>query len=152
MAEKIEISTVEDAVLKEMTAAVRIILIRKGIERNSNLVKSAEVKWDDKRNAFVLLANDYFEYASGGRRPNARKVPIADLLDWMKRYGIRPRAGQTVNQTAFSIQTAIYKSGIKKKNYADPVEDTLTELSSEATAELLSEVIAEAIAETIDNT
>ena len=149
MADNIKISRVEDAVLKEMTAAVKIVMARKGIEKRSNLMKSTEVVW--KNNAFVMIANDYFEYASGGRRPSARKVPIADLLSWIKQYRIVPRGGQTINQLAYAIQTSIYKSGIKKKNYADPVEETLTDISAEATAEIMSEVIAERIAESIDN-
>ena len=150
MAEKIKISTVEDAVLDEMTKAVKIVMSRKKLDKRSHLLRSAEVVW--KNNAFVLLANDYFEYASQGRRPRARKVPIRDLLSWIRQYKIRPRQGQTKNQLAFAIQTSIYKSGIKKKNYADPVETVLTDMSAEATAEILSEVIAEVIAEKIDNT
>ena len=148
MADKIKISTVSNAILEEMTKAVKIVMQQKGIERNSDLIKSTEVIW--KNNAFVMIANDYFEYASGGRRPRARKVPIKDLLSWIKQYGIRPRAGQTTNQLAFAIQQSIYKNGIKKKNYADPVEETLTDLSAEATAEVLSEVIVDAIADSLE--
>lgn len=140
---EIDINKVKDALLDEMTKATKIVLERNGIERRSNLVKSVE--WESNQNGFVLIANDYYSYRSTGRRRGARKVPIADLLDWMKRYGIRPTGRQTVNQLAFAIQTSIFKSGIKGLDYEDPVEIVTLDISSEGTAEILSEVVADAM-------
>ena len=144
-----ELNDVETAMIAELTVATRIVMQKRGIKQNSNLIKS--IDWEKSQNGFVLLANDYFNYASEGRRPNARKVPIKDLLDWMGRYGIRPKAGQTKNQLAFQIQSGIYKNGIKKKNYANPVVEITSEMIAENTSEALSEIIATAIAETINN-
>jgi hypothetical protein len=111
----------------------------------SDLIKSIEYTYKD--NVFVLVANDYFTYVSTGRRPRARKVPIEDLLKWMKDKGLRPKAGQTYNQLAFAIQDAIYKNGIKAKNYINPVMDVTTDIISEDFAENLSEQICTEIAE-----
>ena len=147
--EEVKLNTVEKALLDTMTKAVRIVMVKRGIERNSDLIKSVEYKFVN--GSFVMLANDYFEYASTGRRARARKVPIKDLLSWIKQYGIRPRAGQDINQLAFAIQSSIYKNGIKKKNYVDPVVDVSADIASEGVAEGLSEIIADNIAEAIDN-
>ena len=144
-----QLNTVQKALIDELTKAVKIVMVKRGIETNSNLIKS--VDWEWKNNAFVMLANDYFTYASEGRRPRARKVPIDDLLPWIKKYRIRPRKGQTINELAFAIQTSIYKNGIKKKGYLDPVEVVSVDLISEGTAEGLSEIIAENIAKAISN-
>ena len=149
MAFKEQLTVIQKAMIDELDKATKIVMAKRGIDKRSKLIKS--IDWEWKNNAFVLLADDYWIYASEGRRPRARKVPITDLLSWIKRYGIRPRAGQTINQLAFSIQESIYKTGIKKKAYADPVVELSTDLIAENTAEGLSEIIATAIADTLSN-
>jgi len=108
------------------------------------LIKSIE--WQYKNEMFVLIANDYFEYVSTGRRPRARKVPVEDIIKWMKKKGIAPRGGN-YNQAAFAIVDSIYKNGIKAKNYINPVIEVTTELTSNELATELSEAIATQIAE-----
>ena len=129
--------------LNELNIATAKILQSKRLS-GTDLIKS--VDWQYKNDMFVLIANDYFEYVSTGRRPRARKVPVEDLIKWMKKKGIAPRAGQSYNQVAFAIADAIYKNGIKAKNYINPVIDVTTTLASEELAEQLSEDIATEIA------
>ena len=130
--------------LNELNAATQRILQQYKLG-NSDLIKSIE--WQYSKDVFTLIANDYFQYVSTGRRPRARKVPVEDLIKWMKRKGITPRAGSTYNQTAFAISEAIYKNGIKAKNYINPVIDVTTELMTEDIATQLSEEIATTIAD-----
>ena len=73
----------------------------------------------------VLSYVDYFKYVNEGRRPNVRRVPIKDLLDWIKIRGVRFRnekgrfkKGSNLNM-AFAIQTNIFKYGVKPANIYD---------------------------------
>lgn len=143
-----KITSIQEALLAEMTKAVRIVMASNGVDKQSNLIK---VEYQLNNNAFQLIANDYFVYRSEGRRAGARKVPIKDLLGWIKRYNITPSNGQTKNQLAFAIQTSIYKSGIRGLKYMTPVEEVSTDIASEGIAETLSEVIAEAMFQAIEN-
>lgn len=118
-------------------------MTRNGIESSSNLVKSVGYEVEDT--GVQLVANNYWFYASRGRRARTRKVPIRALIDYIKRYGIRPRRGQTINQLAFAIQTSIYKQGISPKNYAQKVIDGTADLSEEIISEELIESISEDI-------
>lgn len=73
----------------------------------------------------VLSYADYFKYVNEGRRPNVRRVPIKDLLEWIKIRGVRFRTERgrfrrgTNLQMAFAIQKNIYKYGIKPANIYD---------------------------------
>ena len=134
---------VNNQFLAELNIATAKILQRYKLT-GTDLIKS--IDWQYKNDMFVLIANDYFEWVSTGRRPRARKVPVEDIIKWMKKKGIAPRAGQTYNQVAFAIVDAIYKNGIKAKNYINPVIDVTSELTSEEIATELSEQIATEIA------
>lgn len=104
-----------------------------GVSKQSNLTKSVGFEVTDT--GISLVANNYFYYSSKGRKPGTRKVPITALIDYIKRYGISPRPGQTINQLAFAIQTAIYKQGINPKNYADKVVDGTSDLTEQVIAD-----------------
>lgn len=111
---------------------------------NSDLSKSIEYKFN--KDVFILIANDYFTFVSTGRRPRARKVPVEDLIKWMKKKNISPRLGQTYNSVAFAMAEKIYKTGIKAKNYINPVIDVTTEMMTDDISDTLSEEIATVIA------
>lgn len=118
-------------------------MTQKGIERDSNLVKSVGFELTQK--GIALKANNYWFYASRGRRARTAKVPITALIDYIKRYNITPRAGQTYTQLAFAIQTAIYKQGINPKNYVDKVVDSTSDVTEEMIADGLIEELADEI-------
>lgn len=124
--------------VSDLTLLTRRTMIENGVESDSDLVKSVEFIPSDS--GLQLLANDYYEYVSTGRKPKARKVPIEDLIPWIKKYNI---GSGNINSLAWAIQKGIYENGIKGKNYADPVENTVADMSSEQLAEVLSEVIAD---------
>jgi len=129
--------------LNELMLATQLVLQKYKLG-NSNLLQSIEYKYE--RDHFVLLANDYFTFVSTGRRPRARKIPVEDLIKWMKRKGITPKVGQTYNSVAYSISESVYKTGIKGKNYINPVIDVTTEMISDNISDVLSEEIATVIA------
>lgn len=112
-----------------------------GVSSSSNLTKSVGYEVTDT--GIALVANSYWYYVSEGRRPRTTKVPITALIDYIKRYGISPRAGQSINQLAFAIQTSIYKQGINPKNYANKVIDATSDLTEETVADDLVLMIAD---------
>jgi hypothetical protein len=73
----------------------------------------------------LLEYADYFKYVNEGRRPNVKRVPIKELLEWIKIRGVRFRNERgrfrrgTRENMAFAIQKNIYKYGIKPANIYD---------------------------------
>ncbi len=124
--------------VNDLTLLAQRTMIENGVANDSELVKS--VQFIPKNSGLQLLANDYYEYLSTGRRAGARKVPINDLIDWIKKKGI---AGANVNAVAWRIQQSIYRNGIRGKFYSNPVEQNVADMASEQLAEILSEVIAD---------
>jgi len=123
--------------ISDLVLLVQRTMIDNGVDSNSKLLSTIE--FIEKDNGLQLLANDYFQYVSTGRKPKARKVPIEDLILWIKSKGI---GSGKINNIAWAIQKTIFENGIKGKNYLDPVEENVADLSSEQLVELLSEVIA----------
>ena len=139
---------------QELTQAVQAVLIKNGVDKRSDLVKSIE--WTTQNGVFVMLANDYYEYVSTGRRPRARKVPIMPLIQWIKDKRIKGRNKRTGrfitnNSLAFAIQTSIYKTGIKGKNYINEVEEVVADLSEIRMADGLEELLLTEIDKTFLN-
>lgn len=115
---------------------------------NSNVEKSIEYEYSNDQ--FVLLANDYFTYIDTGRKPKARKVPVEDLIKWMKRKGITPKARESYNSIAYAISQSIYKSGIKAKPFINPIVDITSDIIADTIAEQLSFDICDDIVNAIE--
>lgn len=130
--------------IKDLEAAVRATMISKGMKAEDDVVKTIQFK-EKKEGLFEMIANDYYLYQSTGRRAGARKVPISDLITWIKEKGI---GFGNINSLAFAIQTSIYKNGIKGKNYIDPVEEVVADTSEVKLADGLEEALLEAIDKT----
>lgn len=100
---------------------------------DSSLVKSFAYKTtfqerDVKTGRFTsigleLSALDYARFLDAGRKPLARKVPIAALIVFIKKRRLqqkfRKSSGrfQSVNQIAFLLQNSIYKKGIAPRRF-----------------------------------
>lgn len=136
--EKIDYKILFEQFKADLNALVAKILIENGIEKNADLISSIDFIPNDS--GMSMLANDYYQYVSTGRKPKARKVPIDDLIAWVKKYKI---GSGNVNNTAWAIQQSIYRNGIKGKNYLEKVDESVADLSSEKLAEFLSVVIAD---------
>jgi hypothetical protein len=71
----------------------------------------------------VLSYADYFKNVNLGRRKGVGKVPLSQLLAWIKVRGIKGRnkKGQFMKNTslAFAMQTNIFKYGIRPTNIYD---------------------------------
>jgi len=124
--------------INDLTLLTRRTMIENGVESDSDLIKSIE--FIPVQSGLQLIANDYYQYVSTGRRPKARKVPIEDLIVWIKQNGI---GAGNVNGLAWAIQQSIYKQGIKGKTFTTEVEDNVADMSSEELAEVLSNLIAD---------
>lgn len=132
--------------LEELALATERILAQYKLA-GSDLSRSVEYKWTG--DWFELIANDYFMNVAFGRQRRARKVPVEDLIKWLKKKGIAPKNGD-YNSTAFMIQRSIYENGIKARPYVNPIIETDLDIISEDMAYNLSEDIALQIATDIE--
>lgn len=62
-----------------------------------------------------IWSEDYGQYVNDGRKPGARRVPIAALMDWIKAKAIASD-DKEVKRIAFAIQEKIYREGIPTSN------------------------------------
>ncbi len=138
---KDEIQVMLNDLLSDLSKVTIATIVQSGVDKNSNLAKS--IKYVTIKEGINMEAAYYYPYVSGGRRVGIKKVPINALIEYCKRYGIQPRAGQTLNQLAFAIQTSIYKAGIKAKNFDDKVANAAGELTQVAIADDLAQMIAD---------
>lgn len=97
---------------------------------------SVEVGPDGNPYAVIQYA-DYFKYVNRGRPAGLKKVPISELLAWIKIRGVRFRnekgrfrKGSNL-QMAFAIQTNIFKYGIKPTYIYDKGLDGLEDYFSD---------------------
>jgi hypothetical protein len=134
------------SLLEELALATERILAQ---YRLSGSDLSLSIEYMYKNDQITLLANDYFQYVAFGRPKRARKVPVEDLIKWMKKKGISPKNGD-YNATAFAIQRSIYENGIKARPYINPIINTDLDIISEDLAYELSEDIALEIATDIE--
>lgn len=137
---------ISKSLLEELELATERILQQYKLQ-GSDLYYSIEYEY--RQDKFMLIANDYFQYVAYGRKPRARKVPVEDLIKWMKRKGIAPKNGD-YNGTAFAIQRSIYLNGLKPRPFVNPIIETDLDLISEDFAYNLSEDIALLIAQDIE--
>jgi len=131
--------------LEKITVAT---MVQSGVESNSDLAKS--IKYFEANGVINMTSNYYYPYVSNGRRAGIRKVPISALIEYAKDYGIRPRPGQTYNQMAFAMQTAIYNRGIRAKNFGDKVADAAGDVTQVAVADELAILVADDLVEMFD--
>jgi len=118
-------------------------LTNSGLKPQSNLVKQTE--FVETSTGLALMSAYYFQYRSDGRKRGVRKVPITALIDYIKRYGIAPKGGQTITSLAFAIQTAIYKRGIMGLNYFDKIIEATSDITEQVIADEISEELADQI-------
>jgi len=133
-------------IIKEINYSTKVILDLYGLG-GTDLWKSVE--WKYQNEAFVLWAYDYFVWVDKGRAPRTKRIPPLEIIKWMKKKRITPYPGQTYNDAAFHITNAIYKVGLKGKNYINNVTEDAQEIATIMIADVLSEAIAKEIAETM---
>lgn len=72
-------------------------------------------------------------------------VPIEALIKWIKKKGIQPRYGQSINSLAWAIRKSIYNVGIRPKPFTQQIIGQTIEYLSEELATDLSIKIADEI-------
>ena len=142
------LNDIQKAIIKDLEASTKTILIKKKVEKDSDLIKS--IDWQFKQGKFVLVSNDYYPYVDEGRK-RGKFPPITDILIWMKKNNINPRGGMTKAQLAFVIARSIKIDGIKPKKFGDKVVDISTDIIAEEIATELSEIIVDEIVDAIEN-
>lgn len=138
---KTDVIEMLNQLLLELNELTIQIMTGDKVKPQSNLAKS--IQWAVGDKGLGMQAAYYYPYVSEGRRRGTKKVPISALIDYIKRYGLTPRGGQTINQLAFAIQTAIYKRGLNPRGYADDVMEATGDLTQEEITYNLAEGIAD---------
>ena len=127
--------------VKELQAVVQNIL-KNSFRKDTDLAES--VSFEYGRDQILMYVNDYYEDISNGRRPNARKIPLYPIIQWIKKNDIVSPKYST-NQLAFVIQNSIYKNGIRGKNFMDLVEGSVLDVAEVRLADNLEQVIGDSL-------
>jgi hypothetical protein len=87
------------------------------------------------------------QWMDSGRRAGAKRVPISALINWLKRYRVVSRDKKTgkyqksaegsINSTAWAIQKAIFKNGIKPRPFIESTLDYAEGLLEDAIEEVM---------------
>ena len=75
-----------------------------------------------------------------GRRAFAKKVPISNLIFWMKKEGI-----STENNLVYAIRESIYQNGIKAKNFLEKSKEQANETANVILSMNFSELLSNKI-------
>lgn len=86
-------------------------------------------------------------YIDQGRRPGLKRVPIDNIIRWLKRYRIlgrdrtsgkfRKTSDQTINSTAWAIQQSIFRHGIRAKPFINETLEYAEQVISQAVDQVL---------------
>jgi hypothetical protein len=130
-----------DNALKDIAAALTLSIQAALAEidlDDTGLSKSIESKVSNGDTVTAYMV-DYGRYVISGRRKFARKVPIAALLVWIEKKGIKSRNPKmSMNSLAFAIQNAIYKNGIQGRDFITPaVNDDFVALAEQMVLDAL---------------
>ena len=105
---------------------IRIFLAESGVNESTDISKS--IRLTSSESVVTMYAYDYYQSLSAGRKPKAKKIPIEDLLQWIKDKGI---STANANSLAYAIQQSIYKHGIKGKQFEQKIINNLTDYTAE---------------------
>jgi hypothetical protein len=102
---------------------------------------------NNKPSELVITYQDYFKYVNLGRKANKRKVPIFNLLQWIKIRGIKAKdkKGKQIKDLslAFAIQTNIFRYGIRPANIYDKALDDFSSVLDDLPRNIPQELRAE---------
>lgn len=95
----------------------------------------------------VLRLPEQAIYIDQGRRPGLRRVPIDNIIRWLRRYRIlgrdrtsgkfRSATEQSINSTAWAIQQAIFRHGIRAKPFINETLEYAEQIISQAVDKVL---------------
>lgn len=109
----------------------RIIdLLKEGLDKNSNLAKTAKCIIDYNNNYWEisLLLEDYWKWVENGRGPG-KQPPIDKIENWVriKHIAFKTKNGTALSSksTSFAIAKSISKKGTKGKYFLKHIQDNI---------------------------
>ncbi len=117
-------------------------VLKTKIKKDSNLADSVDFEFG--RDQILMYVNDYYKAVSEGRKPNAKKIPVYAIIQWLKKNRI-VSTKYSANQLAFVIQDSIYKNGITGKHFIDVVENSVLDVAEVKIADGLEQVIGDSL-------
>ena len=103
-----------------LQADLKASLLKKGHNATGNLDKSVEVAVLDEMGGFNIQGRYLFygEYVDRGRPAGLKKVPLDDLIAWIRAKKLKVSGtDKEIEGLAYAIQNKIFKKGIKAKRW-----------------------------------
>jgi hypothetical protein len=116
-------SKIIDELVKELKTIITTAWIQAGVDPNSNLINS--IKPVATKNGVDVYAADYAKFVDSGRAKFTKKIPISQLILWVKKKGITPSRGYSLNDLAWAVQYNVYLYGIRGKNIFKKSQDAI---------------------------
>jgi hypothetical protein len=108
---------------EDLTILIRLLIVEKSgkdsgkpIQEGGSFLKNTYFTVDNNGSIKLVIPDQVI-------RPNQLKIKAIYLANWIKRKGIIPREGRTVNQLAFAISNSIYKKGLSSGIFNDWITD-----------------------------
>lgn len=140
-----ELQSFADDIKRFMIAQIEAQRQGKLLNDKSGMVGKSTVSFSTT--GVVLNLPEQAVYVDQGRRPGVRKVPIDNIIRWLKRYRIlgrdrtsgkfRKTSEQSINSTAWAIQQAIFRHGIRAKPFINETLEYAEQVISQAVDEVL---------------
>lgn len=111
---KLDLKSLMEQISNSVTIAVQAVYQSYGLKSNADVVQS--VHTDATSDGLKVYAFSYIDNIEKGRKKFTKKLPIGEVLKFIKKSGMQPEPGQSINQLAYQIQTAIFENGIKPKS------------------------------------
>lgn len=129
-----------DKLQQTLTNALKDEIARAGIDKRSNLYRTAEVEVkqvnDDTVDVSWIL-EDYATFVDRGRRPG-RRPPVDKILEWVKEKGLS--SGDDL-QLAWAISTAISKRGLKPRPFIQSFTERQEDIISAYIDQLIDSIL-----------
>lgn len=119
------------------------VLQQKTITNTGELSNSFRAESTDE--GMVISFKFYGQVIDNGRRRGSFP-PLQPIKEWMRDKGIRPKEGQTQDQTAFAIAKRIEERGIAPRPFLQPTLDDVVNniLVGELEEEIAKEIESQA--------
>ncbi len=123
-------------------------IVDKGKVATGRGVKSVRVEVQQQIDSIVITESheDYMTFVALGRKKGGKKVPISAIEQWLKVRNFSWAAGN-IRGAAFSVQTNIFKFGIKPTHW---ISETLSDQENRIFTDV-SDAVLNQVDITIDN-
>ncbi|MFD2717898.1 hypothetical protein ACFST9_04180 [Hymenobacter monticola] len=140
-----ELQSFADEIKRFMIAQIEAQRQGRLLNDKSGFVGQSKVTFNTS--GVVLSLPEQAIYIDQGRRPGLRRVPVDNIIRWLRRYRIlgrdrtsgkfRRATEQSINSAAWAIQQAIFRHGIRAKPFINETLEYAEQIISQAVDKVL---------------